>query len=226
MKPKPKKPPDLSRPHLFSSSLPSSLSLTLRLSSQSLNLKIGSLCDTPLKTSLPSLLLCSVCRFSYAPYPVFTAFMVIFVRYCGSLDEGKLRLQVTMFHNRVVQRWTDSCDETPLVQIYIGPTAGNLALRFSGHVFWTRRCVCYFVLFAYVIITFLEILTIAYVNELFGITWPMRPWLYNNNNTSECDPAYAGSGISECRQPYPCEYHYSQRGRFQRPTIFFEKIIL
>ena len=32
---------------------------------------------------------------------------------------------------------------------------------------------CYFVLFAYVIITFLEIVTIAYVNELFGITWPM-----------------------------------------------------
>jgi len=32
-----------------------------------------------------------------------------------------------------------------------------------------------------------------------------------------------GLGRFECRQPYPCEYHYSQRGRFQRPTKFLRK---
>ena len=29
-------------------------------------------------------------------------------------------------------------------------------------------------------------------------------------------PLSRGLGRSECRQPYPCKYHYSQRGRFQK----------
>uniref|UniRef100_A0A7C8ZCH8 Uncharacterized protein n=1 Tax=Opuntia streptacantha TaxID=393608 RepID=A0A7C8ZCH8_OPUST len=98
MQPKPKKPPDRSQPHLFSSLLPSSHSLILRLSSHSLNLEIGALCGTLLKTSIPSIL-CSVGRFSCTPCEATTVVRICFNRpapCCQSGSSHSARSEVTL----------------------------------------------------------------------------------------------------------------------------------
>ena len=41
--------------------------------------------------------------------------------------------------------------------------------------------------------------------------------------TPSAIPLTRDLGRSESRQPYPCKYYYSQRGRFQRPTKILRK---
>jgi len=39
---------------------------------------------------------------------------------------------------------------------------------------------------------------------------------HDTTTTPNMIPLTRGLGRSVCRQPYPCKYHYSQRGRFQK----------
>ncbi|KAJ8442756.1 hypothetical protein Cgig2_011026 [Carnegiea gigantea] len=61
------------------------------------------------------------------------------IRYYGYLDETNLRLQDTKFQNELLQRSTDCCDDTMVVQICDGGTTGTLILRISA-IGWARLC--------------------------------------------------------------------------------------
>ena len=101
----------------------------------------------------------------------------------------------------------------PLTHTWVRPRSfGQLKNENCGAIFWNMYVV------------FVDILGVLYNGHICGlhtVSFFLFIFYFYLVITTTTSPLSGGLGRSECRPPYLCKYHYSQRGRFQKTHKIF-----